>query len=170
MNEIFTSIFTFRRSYQGVKYDLLFKKFNTCLPTIQNNIVFRRRFAVAYESTVKSYFYGFNSKLTFHTNDQNIISFSFYKGVDNHDNSTNLGMMRPRSSGAGFRSFNSKIIDVTDYGNTSMSPKWSNNLYFNNLITFLTYYSNRDYAIQTTVNKYTSTNTIKISIIENNDL
>jgi hypothetical protein len=175
----FSSIIAFRRSYQGYMYDKLFSKFNTQSTSSANRPQPMGRFGQSFENTVTSYFYDLNGKFTYRPNDKDIVTLSIYNGADNLDNSNNPGMtMGPGGSGGpgggGFRGFNSQRNDITDFGNIGSSlkwsRKWSNRLYNNTLVSFSNYYSKRDMTNQTTIETDTSSRTMKLGTLENNDL
>jgi len=145
----FTSLIAFRRSYQGLLYDKIFKQFNNV------NQVKQVSFSGGKEppgggpsltSTVTSYFYDFNAKFTYRPSPKDILSMSFYNGTDKLDNGTSMGNSGS-STGSGF-SFNMENSDLTKYGNLGGALRWSRNwntrLYSNTLVSFSNYYSNRD--------------------------
>lgn len=142
----FTSLIAFRRSYQGLLYDKIFKQFNETSEIKQ--VSFKGGGPMGgmadMESEVKSYFYDVNAKFTYKPSKKDILSFSFYNGTDNLDNSMNVsgGM-----GGGGF-SFNMDNSDITKYGNIGGAFRWTRNwspkLYGTSLISISNYYSTRD--------------------------
>jgi ferric enterobactin receptor len=171
----FSSIIAFRRSYQGYMYDKLFSKFNKTTNRAKDMPQQKNRFGTSSESTVSSYFYDLNGKFTYKPNNKDILTLSFYNGADNLDNSNEPGMaMGPGGGGGGITGFNMEKNDITDFGNTGSSLKWSrkwtNRLYNNTLVSFSNYYSNRDMTRQSTIETDTSTKTIKEGTLEENDV
>lgn len=161
----FTSVIAARRSYQGLLYDKLFKKFNT---SSGGSTGYEKRgpFSSSEENTVSSYFYDVNGKFTYRPGEKDIISLSIYNGADNLDNS--------REMGGGFRSFNASVNDITDFGNLGTSAKWSrqwnNKWYSNTLVSFSEYYSNRDRSNGTTITRDDSTRNVRFGTMEDNKL
>ncbi len=86
-----------------------------------------------------SFFYDINSKVTYKPTKKDIISFSFFNGQDNLDNSRDIN----RSIG-GMES-SGENTDLTKWGNWGTSLKWSHqfneNFYTNNLVSYSNYYS-----------------------------
>ena len=112
-------------------------------------------FGMQTEQETKSYFYDINSKITYRPNDKNTIVFSIYNGKDNLDNS-----FSPSSSVFGrFQSVEIDNTDITKWGNTGASLKWSNRatnkLYFNFLVSYSNYFS---YSERTTSGGFTFDN------------
>ncbi|MCX7985486.1 MAG: TonB-dependent receptor [Bacteroidales bacterium] len=170
--EKFSSIIAFRRSYQGAMYEKLFSKFNTSSTAQVGRAPVSNRFAESFTSTVSSYFYDINGKFTYRVSEQSNLTLSLYNGSDNLDNSNNPGMMGPGTGS--FRGFNAQNNDLTKFGNTGASLKfskqWTDKLYIYNLLSFSNYISNRDRTSQTTIETDTSTNTFRTGTLENNNL
>jgi hypothetical protein len=168
----FSSIIAFRRSYQGAMYDKLSEKFNTSNTSQVGKEGPQNRFAQSYSSNVSSYFYDLNGKFTYRPTSTDLISLSIYNGADNLDNSNNPEMSG--FGGGGLRGFNAKTNDITKFGNTGISLKYSHQgkdkLYLYNLLSFSNYFSDRDRSNQTTINTDTSTQTVKMGTLENNRL
>ena len=144
----FTSLIAFRRSYQGLLYDKIFKQFNTVSQVKQ--VSFKGASeppggGPSLTSTVTSYFYDLNAKFTYKPSPKDILSLSFYSGADNLDNGTSMGSSG--SGGSGFN-FNMQNSDLTKYGNLGGAFRWSRNwstrLYSNSLVSFSNYFSTRD--------------------------
>jgi ferric enterobactin receptor len=143
----FTSLIAFRRSYQGLLYDKIFKQFNEKSEVRQVSFSgggFRGG-APSTESEVKSYFYDINAKFTYKPSKKDILSLSFYDGTDNLDNSMNVS--NSPGGGSGF-SFNLENSDLTKYGNIGTGFRWTRNwnsrLYGTTLVSFSNYYSDRN--------------------------
>jgi len=143
----FTSLVAFRRSYQGLLYDKIFKQFNTVNEVKQ--ITFKGGKeppggGPSMTSTITSYFYDLNAKFTYKPSPKDILSLSFYSGSDRLDNGSSMG----GGSGGGGFSFTMENSDLTNYGNYGGALRWSRNwnsrLYGNSLVSFSNYYSTRD--------------------------
>ncbi|HXB41580.1 MAG TPA: TonB-dependent receptor [Bacteroidia bacterium] len=155
----FTFLGAFRRSYQGLIYNEIFRQYNTqqAQQTGRNN----------FASTVSSYFYDLNSKLTFRPTKKDILSLSVYNGTDKLDNGRNF----TSSSG----SFSAQIVDLTKYGNLGGSLKWSrkwnDKIYGNTLLSYSNFYSNRERSNSfSAINGVGAVTTRKFGTFENNDL
>jgi ferric enterobactin receptor len=143
----FTSLIAFRRSYQGLLYDKLFKQFNNTSEVKQVSFKGGKEppgGSTSLNNTVTSYFYDFNAKFTYRPSPKDIISMSFYNGTDKLDN----GMKMGNAGGGSGLSFSMENNDLTKYGNLGGALRWSRNwstrLYSNSLISFSNYYSSRD--------------------------
>ncbi len=144
----FTSLFAFRRSYQGLLYDKIFKQFNTVSEVRQVTMHGGPEppgGGPSMTSTVTSYFYDLNAKLTYHPSPKDIISLSFYNGTDKIDNGVKMENSSGSSSGFNFNMENS---DLTSYGNLGTGLRWTRNwtprLWGSTLISYSNYYSHRD--------------------------
>ncbi len=166
-----TAFLAFRRSYQGPIYDLISDKFGKGSVTRASAPVGEgRRFEQA--ATITSYFYDLNGKLTWHPDNNNIISLSIYNGTDKLDNGFDAAEV-----GFGQRNanFNMNSADLTKYGNIGASLKWSRkwnpNIYGNTVLSYSNYYSNRDRSQERTIySEDKSPVTTRSGIFENNDL
>jgi len=145
----FTSLIAFRRSYQGLLYDKIFKQFNNVNQVKQVSFKGGKEppgGGPSLTSTVTSYFYDFNAKFTYRPSPKDILSLSFYNGTDKLDNGTSMGSS-PGGGGSGF-SFTMENSDLTRYGNVGGGLRWSRNwntsLYSNTLVSLSNYYSSRD--------------------------
>lgn len=144
----FTSLIAFRRSYQGLLYDKIFKQFTNSSQVKQ--VSFKEGGgappggAPSMTSTISSYFYDLNAKFTYRPSPKDILSLSFYNGTDHLDN----GMKMSNSGGGGMPNFSMENTDLTLYGNIGSGFRWSRSwntrLYGNTLISFSNYYSKRD--------------------------
>ena len=168
IGEKFSSIITFRRSYQGYLYDLIFKKFNQSTAT--TDMGGGRRFSQ--NTNVVSYFYDLNGKFTYKPTDKDIVSLSIYNGTDKLDNGSASQMP---SFGGTSSNFSMSSTDLTKYGNIGTSLKWSRRwtpkLYGNTILSYSNYYSDRDRTQErTTTNSSGESVTNKNGILENNNL
>lgn len=163
-------IVSFRRSWESPVYNKIFNQFSTTQsntnqpdgpPNGEDN------------NSLKSYFYDINAKFTHRFSEKEIVSFSFYNGADDLDNSVTPGM--PGGGGMGPKSMNIKSTDLTYWGNTGASLKWSKNwsdkFYTNALLSFSNYFSKRDRSTGGGfVDKDGNSKTINRGIMENNNL
>jgi len=142
----FTSLIAFRRSYQGLLYDKIFKQFNETTEIHQVSFTGQGPMGrvPSTETEVKSYFYDINAKFTYKPSKKDILSLSFYNGTDNLDNSMNIS--GGPGGGGGF-SFSMDNSDLTRYGNIGVGFRWTRNwnprLTGTTLVSFSNYYSNR---------------------------
>jgi ferric enterobactin receptor len=135
-----------RKSYKGPLYNKIFKEFNNQGTTTETNAPANSHMPSGTETTVKSFFYDLNSKLTYKPSSKDIIALSFYNGTDKLDNSRK--MSTPSFLQDKGIDLSSSTSDLTKYGNlggaVKWSRKWSNNFYGNTLISYSNYYSNRN--------------------------
>jgi hypothetical protein len=99
----------------------------------------------ANESTVASFFYDLNGKITFKPTWKDVIALSLYNGTDKMDNTSS------NEFGGGLvggRGTSSETRDLTKWGNTGASLKWSRQwtptFYSNTLVSQSDYFSLRD--------------------------
>jgi ferric enterobactin receptor len=140
-----TTIATVRRSWRGPIYNKIFDKFgkSTNDEALPANSPFSG-------TSVASWFYDMNFKTTWKPNKRDVFSLSFYNGKDKLDNSQSPSL--PGGFGGGGGGIPSiQFTDLTDWGNTGGSAKWSarwnKRLYSNTLLSFSTYFSNRDRTV-----------------------
>ena len=174
----FTSLFAFRKSYKGPIYNKIFKQFNKTNQAVQRPSGGGPGGGMGFGSNnfaaqVSSYFYDLNSKLSYRPTDKDLISFSFFNGTDNLDNSVKIDM--PSFGGGMGRAFGSDNSDQTKYGNLGSSLKWSRRwnekFYGNTLFSYSNYYSNRDRTSdRTSTDADGNETTVKMGTLENNDL
>lgn len=165
----FSSVVAFRRSYQGFIYDKIFNKFNTSSsssdPQPDGGGKFRQN------TKAISFFYDLNAKLTYRPTDKDIISFSLFNGTDKLNNGTAAN----GSAGGPAGGFSMSSTDLTRYGNTGSSlkwsRKWSSSFYGNTVLSYSNYYSNRDRSQERSITTSSGeTQTTKTGLLENNDL
>lgn len=166
-----TVLFAGRRSWKGPLYNKIFNKFNSGTTQQQGGFAppgggrFGRQQA---QTTVKSYFYDLNGKITFRPTDKDVVTLSLYDGADKLDNSqdTSLGGFGGGAGNGGFAN-----TDLSNWGNTGSSFKWSrrwsDKFYTNVLASYSNFYSNRDNTNQITLS---DSRTIKFGSLEDNDL
>jgi hypothetical protein len=170
----FTSIFSARRSYQSPLYTYLFQKFSgTTNQQRQAVDGGRSRFGGnQLNTTVASYFYDVNGKFTYKPTKNDVLTLSIYNGSDHLDNSR---VANPGRFGGNAGGFNFSVTDLTDWGNLGSSFKWSHkfspSFYMNTLVSYSTYYSQRDRSQDGTVTDSAGVSrTIKNGTLENNNL
>ncbi len=173
ITETLTLVGAYRRSWKGPIYNWIFDKFNkkteeeqTAQPTGPG-----RNQVASTEAT--SYFYDVNAKLTFRPGKKDVMAFSFFNGSDKLDNSFNRTAPQGFSGGGTNTRFGT--TDLTNYGSTGMSlrwsRKWSNNWYSNTVASYSNYHSNRDRSNERIILAADSTeSTLKSGVLENNDL
>ena len=144
----FTSLIAYRRSYQGLLYDKIFKQVNN---TTSTRVAFKGNGRMpgggaSVESTVTSYFYDLNAKFTYRPTPKDILSLSLYNGTDHLDNGTQMDSPAP-PGGSGL-SFSMDNKDISIYGNMGAGFKWMRNwntkIYGNTLISFSEFYNKRE--------------------------
>jgi ferric enterobactin receptor len=165
----FTSQFTFRRSWKSPLYNTLFDKFSGQAEAANNNPLGNR-----FQTTVASYFYDLNGKLTYKPTSKDVLTLSIYNGTDDMDNSRKLNLPSNFGGSAG-RNFNINTTDLTKWGNLGSSFKWSHRFsptfYMNSLASYSNYYSERDRSVGGTITQADGTSRdIKNGTLENNDL
>jgi ferric enterobactin receptor len=170
----FSSFIAFRKSYQGMIYDMIFKKFNKS-SNVSSNVPDvgtgpGRRFSQS--SDITSYFYDLNGRFTYKPTKIDVISLSIFNGTDKLDNSFASNIP---SFGQANANFSMNSVDLTKYGNigTSLrwSRKWSSKLYGNTVISYSNYYNHRDRSQERTLLDPSDVSSTSMSgVFENNDL
>lgn len=150
----FTSLVTFRTSYQGFMYNLLYKKLdNQNTGSTSSNTGNSSSsappgspFATQSQSPTGN-FYDLNVKLAykFGKHDANNITFSLFNSQDKINNGQNFNLS---GFGGGSNSFSSNTTDLTKYGNLGgsikFSRKFNEKLYNNTLISASHYFNDRN--------------------------
>ncbi|MEN0006206.1 MAG: TonB-dependent receptor [Bacteroidota bacterium] len=164
ITEKWTTIAAARRSWESPIYEEIFDRFSGAG---ENDNPLADRFG----SDISSYFYDLNFKTTYRPNDRNVFALSFYNGQDYLDNS-----IRPElPSFIQDLDLGIEITDLTDWGNTGASLKWSHRwsdqFYSNSLVSFSNYFSNRDRSVDGSfTNGNGETQEIRRGTLENSDL
>ncbi|NME72246.1 TonB-dependent receptor [Flammeovirga aprica JL-4] len=160
-----------RRSWQSPLYNKIFNQYSDNSSTTQGGnmpqapsggIGSRSR---SQQETI-SYFYDLNGKFTYRPTDKDIIGLSIYNGEDHLDNSL--------SPNGGRMGLSSSITDLTNWGNTGASLKWSrqhnDRFYGNLLVSYSNYFSDRDRSTSGSFVSGDSTIDISRGHLENNNL
>ena len=163
-----TSLFAYRRSYQGYLYKKISEQNSSS--TVSSQPTFGGRTAQA-----NSYFYDINGKVTIKPTDKDIIALSFLSGTDYLDNSPKFGMPK-----GGFPGGDSEMTikmdnsDYTEYGNIGGSGrwarKWNEKLTSNILLGYSNFYSTRDQRRSVTFSGENGKGNLTNGILENNNL
>jgi hypothetical protein len=177
----FTSLFAFRRSYQGYLYGKIGGESAgsdeaAAQPStpIGGRVGGRGSMGAEVEAPA-SYFYDLSGKFTYYPSKKDILSLSIFNGTDYVDNTPQFsfpgggGMM-----GGGASSLSMDNADYERYGNTGASfrwaRKWSEKLTSNALVSFSNFYSTRDQTRTTTMVRNDTTSTRKSGSLEDNNL
>lgn len=164
-------IFSLRRSWKSPIYNKIFEQFST---TTENPVP--NRFGQSDNNSITSYFYDINAKFTYRPSEDELVSFSFYNGADDLDNSIepSMGGGGP-GGGMGISGFSMKSTDLTYWGNTGASIRWSKNwtdkFFTNSLLSYSNYFSKRDRSTGGSfINPDGEEQSINRGIFENNNL
>lgn len=121
------------------------------------------------------YFYDLNARLTYNPTEKDVLSISFYNGIDNLDNSfdnsqTGFG----RGPVAENNTFTNNTIDLTRWGNwgasTRWSRQWNDRWYSNATLAYSNYFSNRDRSTEIRIERDTSITEINRGTVEDNNV
>ncbi len=150
MGEKVTSMFAFRRSYQGYLWDHISGQ----------NSVSKDLVAVGGPFGGKmrknpAYFYDLNGKITVNPTDKDIISLSVFNGADHNDNTPRFGFDSKGPGGMGAPGGMSVPTDISmdnsdyeKYGNLGASIRWARKVNdrwnMNLLASFSNFYATRD--------------------------
>ena len=158
-----------RRSWKSFIYNNIFDSFNEASDDQSNTLQSGKAGRIQQESTPSSYFYDLNAKISYKPTSKDIISYSFFNGLDDLNNSQEISRTRNGVAISGGKS------DITRWGNWGMSTiwsrKWNNVFYTKTLASISNYYSNRE-MINTRISTNSSgeTTEIKRGSIEDNKL
>ena len=165
-----TILLAARRSFQSPLYESIFSSFQEeAQSTTQTVTAPNGKGSRTLASTEpSSHFYDLNAKISYKPTEKDIISYSFFNGVDDLDNSRTFD----RTFG------NNKITggfnDLTKWGNWGMSTKWSrkwsDKFYSNALVSYSNYFSLRDRTSERTRLVDDEYITLKRGTLEDNNL
>lgn len=133
-----------RRSWRSPIYNNIFESFNAnneAAATAPGPSSSKGNRTVE-SSTPTSFFYDLNAKITYRPTKKDIISYSFFNGQDDLDNSRLINRTRNGTAISG------GVNDITKWGSLGMSTtwsrKWSDIFYTNTLFSMSNYFSERD--------------------------
>lgn len=105
------------------------------------------------QADVQSWFDDLNTKVTYRSDGGDVFSWSVYHGRDHMDNS--IQAVGGGWLGRRFSSFLSNTTDVTGWGNTGTSLKWSRQwtpaLYSHTLVSYSNYFSERNNTLHSSI-------------------
>jgi hypothetical protein len=181
-----TTLFAFRRSYQGYLYGKIGGQSSSnpssgeavprpSLPTGGRPVGMGGAAEEEAEAPA-SYFYDLNGKITCYPSKKDILSLSLFNGTDYVDNTPQFSFPSGGGGmgGGGMSSLSMENADYERYGNTGASlrwaRKWSEKLTAASLVTFSNFYSTRDQTRSTTMVRGDTTTTRKSGSLEENNL
>lgn len=174
-----TTLMAYRRSYKGPLYNKIFDLYQTNNNQTQSQQSMPRGGPGgnigSSTTTVRSFFYDLNGKVTYRPGEKDLVSISLFNGTDKLDNGQQIETPSFPGGGSGGGNSGFDISDLTKYGNIGTSLKWSRQwngkLYSNTVVSYSNYYSDRDRSNE---GSFTDSNgeesTIKNGTLENNDL
>jgi len=176
-----TTMFAFRRSYQGYLWDHISGQ-----NTVSSDQIAVDRPEMPSGSKKKKknpeYFYDLNAKVTYTPTSKDVITFSVFNGSDYEDNTPQFGFdaggMFDKNSGSGSSSSNFSIsMDNNDYqrlGNLGTSIRWSRKLddrwSMSLLGSFSYFYATRDQSRTISITKNSTTEETTSGTLEKNNL
>jgi len=168
-----TTLFAFRRSYQGYLYDKISALGKSTSAT--SSPIFGGR-----RSNTASYFYDLNGKVTYKATAKDVYTFSIFNGTDYLDNTPQFRMpgggggAPPGGTDLSGASISMSNTDFTRYGNIGASTKWTRKvnekLTSDLLASFSDYYSTRDERRSITIDQNSVSTIRKSGILEDNNL
>ncbi len=177
IGEKFTSLFAFRRSYQGYMWNHI---------SGQNKVADGQTEVQSASkvnpnaSSPSAYFYDFNGKMTFTPTINDKISLSIFNGTDNNDNTPKFsfggGMGTPPDGyqSADYKSIQMDNSDFSKYGNLGISARWTkkinNKLSQSLLMSYSNFYATRDQTRTVTVTEDDEKTTTNSGTLEENNL
>jgi len=143
VKEKVTVLLAARRSWKSPVYNLIFENFSESNEAAATTSAVPGKGSRTLEATTpSSYFYDLNAKITYKPTTKDIISYSFFNGQDDLDNSRTINRTRNGTAISGGAN------DITKWGNwgmsTTWSRKWSDKYYSNALVSISNYFSERD--------------------------
>lgn len=176
MGKKLTATFAARRSWESPIYKKIFAQF-----TDDNNENEGDPRGGTTTQETKSYFYDLNSKFTYRPTTKDIVTFSLYNGKDDLDNSIipqasgGFGGPPGGGGGGGGLSLDIETVDLTQWGNTGSSVKWSrrqsNKLYVNTMVSYSNYFSLRERSTSGSISRNDEeSSSISRGVNEDNDL
>lgn len=163
-----TILLAARRSWKSPIYNMIFDNFSESNETATPSVPARKGNRTVETATPTSYFYDLNAKVSYKPTARDIISYSFFNGEDDLDNSRLINRNRNGTAISGGSN------DITRWGNWGMSTvwsrKWSQNYYTNALVSVSNYFSERNLSMSRIMTKADGevTETSRGSIEDNN--
>lgn len=145
-------LFAARRSWKSPVYKKIFDKLGPEEesgpgPSGPGGVVGGSAGSFSNQSSVASFFYDLNGKITFKPSHKDVIALSVYNGTDKMDNTSTNEFGGARVIG-GSAPASSETRDLTKWGNSGASLKWSRQwtptFYSNTLVSQSDYFSLRD--------------------------
>ncbi|TAE50468.1 MAG: TonB-dependent receptor [Bacteroidetes bacterium] len=169
----FTVLVAARRSWRSPIYNKIFERFSGESEQPTGPMGGGAAGITFTETKASSFFYDLNGKVTYRPNEKDLITLSVYNGTDKMDNSRELNLPS-FAQGLGI-DFDNSIVDLTRWGNTGgslkWSRKWSERFYGNSLISYSSYFSERDRSAQGTITDAEGNETtFKNGTLEDNNL
>ena len=174
-----------RRSFKGPLYQKIFDQFQTSANNLQQqqNAARPRRNGNQLQTSqqVASYFYDLNGRVTFRPTERDQVTLSIYNGQDHLDNSQSItlpafGRFGGANATTGTTNNSLSNTDLSNWGNTGSSLKWSrrwnDRLYVNTLLSYSNYFSQRDLSNTTSIrrNNTSENQTVRFGTFEHNNL
>jgi len=170
-------IVTARRSYQSFLYNNLFDSFTGSAEEEEAAPAPRGPRGLSQtEVQPTSYFYDLNAKITYRFSNRDKLTFSFYNGEDDLDNSRifDSSDVRGRFGDDSNFNFESDNVDVSNWGNVGASlkwsRKWSNKFFTNTVASYSNYFSQREQSESNTITTEDTTFVRSTGTYEDNDL
>ena len=179
IGEKLTTMFAFRRSYQGYLWDHISGQ-----KSVSSDQIAVDRPTPFGDKKNPAYFYDLNAKITYTPTERDIISLSVFNGADHNDNTPQFGfdgggpggMGAPGGMGGDFGDMNISMdnSDYEQYGNLGTSLRWSrkiNERWSMNLLgSFSNFYATRDQRRSISFTKDGTTESSSSGTLETNDL
>lgn len=172
-----TTLFAFRRSYQGYLYNKISGQNSSLNSGSSSETNVPSFYRGGSSSTPPAYFYDMNAKVTYQPNKKDILSLSFFNGTDYVDNTPQFSFPGgpPGGSSTSGPSISMNNNDYSEYGNIGSSFRWSrkwNPKWFSNaLVSYSKFYATRDQTrVVNVVDEDANETTSRSGILENNNL
>ncbi len=175
-----TTMFAFRRSYQGY----LWEHISGQKRVSENQTAVDRPEPFGKTKKSPAYFYDLNAKITYTPTDKDIVALSFFNGADYNDNTPQFGFDKggpggsggPGGMGGNFGDMGISMdnSDYERYGNLGSSLRWNRKinekLSMNFLASFSNFYATRDQSRSISYKKDGVKEEISSGTLETNDL
>lgn len=129
------------------------------------------------------YFYDLNAKISYRPSAKEIVSISFYNGVDKLDNSNDFsnqgfggfgGFGGGNGGNGGNLNINNNTTDLNSWGNMGSSIRWgrqwSDKIFTSTVLSYSRYFTDRDSYSLTEVTRDDSTFTMRNGTVEDNNV